>query len=255
MISNLWHTFVYNPLYNGLIFLADILPWADLGIIIILFTVIIKLILLPLSIKSIKTQQAVKKIAPEIDAIKKKHKNDKQQQALATMDLYKKHNIRPFSGILPVFIQIPILFALYFIFWKGGLPEIKVELLYPFVKEPELIKILFLGSINLTQKSLLLGILTGATQFLQTRLSLGAYKKETKSGKERSMKDDFMNTMKLQMRFVLPIMFGFIAYQLSAGIALYWTTSNIFHILQELYVKKVVAKNTEDALIGTQMAR
>jgi len=241
MISSIWHTVVYNPLYNGIIFLADILPWADLGVIIILFTLIIKFALAPIAFKGIKTQQALKKITPELDKIKKKFKDDKQQQAVATMDLYKEHNIKPFSGILLMFIQIPILLALYFIFLKGGLPEVNTNILYSFVKVPAQIKIIFLGMINLTQKSLLLGILTGLTQFVHTRLTLGKHINEPKQ-KNVSIKDDFMRTMKLQMRFVLPVVFGFIAYSLSAGIALYWTTSNIFHIVQELYVTRRAQK-------------
>ncbi len=237
MISNIWNTIIYQPLYNGLIFLADILPWADIGIVIILFTIFIKLALLPLTLKGTRTQHALRAIAPELEKIKKEFKDDKQQQYLATMDLYKEKGIKPFSGFLLLFIQLPILFGLYFIFLKSGLPEISTELLYSFVPAPQNVNIVFLGFIDLTQKSLVLGLLTGITQFFHTKLSLG--KKDPKAFEgDKSFKGDFMRTMNLQMRFVLPVLFGFIAYSLSAAIALYWTTSNIFHIVQELYVKR-----------------
>ncbi|PIP87445.1 hypothetical protein COW81_00220 [Candidatus Campbellbacteria bacterium CG22_combo_CG10-13_8_21_14_all_36_13] len=248
MISGIWNTLIYEPLYNGFIFLADLLPWADLGLIIILFTIIIKFILFPLSLKSVRTQQSMKKIQPEIDAIKKKHKDDKQQQAIETMDLYKKYGIKPFSGIFLVFIQIPIVFGLYFIFLKGGFPEIKADILYPFVKVPELIKLKFLGIADITQKSLVLALMTGITQFLHSQISLGKDEKTNKNKKNKqpnSMKDDFMKTLKLQMRYGLPVLITFIAYSLSGAIALYWTTSNIFHIVQELYVKKMLKKEDE----------
>ena len=105
MISNIWNTIVYQPLYNGLIFLADILPWADIGIVIILFTLVIKFVLFPLALRGVKTQQALKQITPELDRIKKEFKDDKQQQALKTMELYKERGIRPFSGFLLLFIH------------------------------------------------------------------------------------------------------------------------------------------------------
>ena len=117
-MSYLFNLFFYEPLYNGLIFLIGVLPRADIGIVVVLFTCIVKLILFPLSKKSVLTQIRMKEIQPELDAIKEKHKENKQEQALKVMALYKERKINPFSGILLIFIQIPIIFALYFVFFK-----------------------------------------------------------------------------------------------------------------------------------------
>ncbi len=241
MIGSIWNTIIYNPLYNGFIFLADILPWADLGVIIILFTLVIKLILFPLSIRATKTQQAVRTIEPEIKKLREKYKNDKQTQALEVMELYKEHNIKPFSGFLTILIQIPIIFGLYFIFLRGGLPMVNADILYSFVKVPEMINTTFLGVMNVTGKSIILALLTGITQFFHTKISFKNQDdlNDKKLG-EGSLKDDFVKTMKLQMKYVLPVFVAVISYTLSAAIALYWTTSNIFHIVQELYVERMV---------------
>lgn len=243
MISAIWNTVFYNPLYNGFIFLSSILPWADLGVIIILFTIIIKLILFPFSIKAVKTQQAVKKIEPEIKKIKERNKKDKQAQAAEMMALYKEQKIKPLSGFLLILIQLPIIFAMYFIFLRGGLPEINLEILYSFIHSGTSINTLFLGFMDVTEKSLVLGLLTGITQFFHTRLTLSKTTTPTTKFGQGSMKEDFARTMKLQMKYALPVFVAFIAYTLSAAIALYWTTSNIFHILQELYVSKIIRKD------------
>jgi YidC/Oxa1 family membrane protein insertase len=251
MISTIWNTIIYEPLYNGFIFLTSTLPFFDLGVIVVIFTLIVKFVLLPLSIKATKTQQAVKLIEPEINKIKEKHKKDKQAQATATMDLYKQHNIKPFSGFLLIFIQLPIIFALYYIFLKGGFPEVNTDILYSFISAPSHTNHIFLGLIDVTKKSIVLALLTGITQFFHTTISLPKIEKRDKGFGQGSFKDDFAHTMKLQMKYALPLFVAFISYTLSAAIALYWTTSNIFHILQELYVKKHI---TNKPPFGTETA-
>ncbi len=114
-IAYLYNLIIYIPLYNGLIGLIDIFPWMDAGVAIIAFTIIIRLILFPLSKKSIKTQIRMREIQPEIAAVQKKYTN-KQEQMLKTMELYKKHNIKPLGGTLVLFIQLPILIGLYYVF-------------------------------------------------------------------------------------------------------------------------------------------
>jgi len=254
MIGVFWNTVFYNPLYNGFVFLAAVAPWADMGIVIVLFTIVIKLALFPFSMKATKTQQAVKDIEPEIKKLKEKYKDDKQEQAVKTMELYKEKNIKPFSGFLLILIQMPIIFAMYFIFLRGGLPEVNLDILYSFINSPGALNTSFLGIIDVTSKSIILALLTGITQFFHTKLSMSKIEKpatKTKFG-EGSVKDDFARTMKLQMRYVLPVFVAFISYTLSAAIAIYWTTSNIFHILQELYVIKVVKKDKENKAISEE---
>ena len=235
-MSYLFNLFFYQPLYNGLIFLIGVLPWADIGIVVIVFTCVVKFILFPLSKKSVITQIKMKEIQPELDAIKEKYKENKQEQALKVMALYKERKINPFSGILLIFIQIPIIFALYFVFLKGGLPEIKTDLLYSFIKIPSQINISFLGFMDITQKSYLMAFLAAFTQFFQVKFAIPKTKKT--NTKQNSFKDDLAKSMSIQMKYILPIIIFFISRGLPAVVALYWTTSNLFAIGQEFYLRR-----------------
>lgn len=242
MISSIFNTFFYEPLYNGLIFLmTNIIPWADIGIAIIIFTIIVKFILFPLSFKAIRTQVQMKEIEPEIKKIKERNKNNNQNQAVELMNLYKEKGIKPFSGFLLIFIQLPIILALYFIFLKGGLPEVKLDILYPFVLAPKSINIMFLGLVDVTQKSLVIAIIAGVTQFFQTMISMPK-KKEQEAKETKTFKDEMMKSMSTQMKYVLPFIVFFISYKISAAVAIYWSASNLFHICQELYVRKRIKK-------------
>lgn len=237
-MSYLFNLFFYTPLYNGLIFLIGALPLVDIGIVVVLFTCIVKLVLFPLSKKSVLTQIRMKEIQPELDAIKEKHKDNKQEQALKVMALYREKKINPFSGIILIFIQIPIIFALYYVFLSGGLPKINTDLLYSFVKIPKSIDMSFLGLMDITQKSYLMAFAAAITQFFQVKFAMPQTKKANKKLGENSFKDDLAKSMSVQMKYILPIIIFFIARGLPAVVALYWTTSNLFAIGQELYLRR-----------------
>ena len=212
----------------------DILPWADIGVSVIIFTVIIRLILFPLSKQSVATQIAMREIEPEVAKIKKNNKDNQEKQARELMALYKEKNIHPFSGVLLIFIQLPILFGLYFIFLRSGLPTIDTSILYPFVHAPETISILFLGLVDVTKRSLLFALLTALTQFVSAWIISPKTQKTDGGG----FAQDFQRGMQMQMKYVFPIIVGFIAYSLSAIIALYWITTNLFTIGQEFYMRR-----------------
>ena len=243
MISGLFHTLFYDPIYNGLIFLIDIVPLSDVGIAIILITVLVKLILFPISQKAVRTQFLMRGLQPQLERIKEKYAKDKQEQARKTMDLYKEKGINPFSGILLIFIQIPIILALYWVFFRGGLPEIDLSILYSFINEPSKINMNFLGLIPMDGRSIVLAFLAGLSQYFQIKLSLPDLKKRDDKA---SLKDDFARSFQLQMRYMLPLfIFGF-SYFVSAAVALYWFTSNIFAIGQEIFLRGRLAKEKKD---------
>lgn len=248
-MSSLFNLFFYKPLYNGLVFLIGVLPWADIGIVVILFTCIVKLILFPLSKKSVLTQIRMREIQPELDSIKEKHKGNKQEQALKVMALYKDRKINPFSGILLILIQIPIIFALYFVFLKGGWPEINTGLLYSFIKIPQFIDVSFLGLMDITQKSYSMAFAAALTQFLQVRFAMPQIKKTDANSSTNSFKDELAKSMSIQMKYILPVIIFFIARGLPAVVALYWTTSNLFAIGQELYLRRAY-KNLKPKVNG-----
>jgi YidC/Oxa1 family membrane protein insertase len=252
MISDFFSTVLYEPLYNGLVFLITVIPGGDVGLAIISLTIAVKFALLPLTHKSTKSQAKLKTLEPEAQEIREKHKKDKQEQARKIMELYQKHGVNPFSGCFLLLIQLPIILALYFVFFKGLADGINTELLYAFVPytTDTLVNMNFLGTFEMLGKSLILAALAGLTQHFQIRLS---FPEQPKNGKEEKpkkdgeidMREEFAKNMKTQMKYVLPGIIFIVAYQISAAVALYWTTSNIFSIIHELIVRREARQITE----------
>jgi YidC/Oxa1 family membrane protein insertase len=159
MFGYIWHTFFFDPIYNTLVFFVDVAPRGDVGLAIIGTVIVVKTVLLPLSVRAAKTQKAMKRAEPQLKEVKEKLKDDRQAQAKAMMDIYSKEGISPFASILLIFIQIPIIFALYFAVSTGGgvpLPDINLSLLYSWVSAPESVNTNFLELIDITGRSALL---------------------------------------------------------------------------------------------------
>ncbi len=233
MFSSLYHTFIFNPLYNGLIALMDIFPWMDAGIAVIIFTIIVRLILFPLSKKAIVTQVRMKEIQPEIDKLRETEK-DRQVQAAKMMQIYKDKKVSPFSSFLVLLIQLPIIYALYSIFIRSGLPQVNTELLYSFVNVPTP-NMHFLNLIDISQKSILLAVLAAIAQFLQLHFSLASMAPAPGS---KNPQMDMAHNMSKSMKYVFPVIVFLISYNISAVVALYWTVSSLFTLAQELVVRK-----------------
>ena len=240
MFSYIWHTFFFDPVYNTLIFLIAKIPGGDVGLAIIATVVLVKVVLLPLSIKAAKTQKVMREIEPQLRELKEKYKDKKEEQARAMMAIYKEAGMNPFSMIFLLLIQIPIIIALYFSVYTGGgvaLPEINTELLYRFVSAPGMVTMDFLGLIDITGRSLFLALLAGVTQYYQVKLTLPILPpKDPKAPPD--LKEDFMRNMQLQMRYVMPVLIFIAAYIISAAIALYFLVSNVVGIAQEFYIKR-----------------
>lgn len=232
MLSSIFHTLVYDPLYNGLVLLVDVIPAHDVGIAVIVLTIIVRIILFPLARRAVIAQEKMKKMAPKIEVIKDKYKTNREEQGKAIFALYKENDIHPFASFGLILVQLPILFALYWIFAFGGLPEVKTAILYPFVSAPIAVNMDFIGVINMAGKSLILAVLAGLTQILYTRLSMGAPKKHPPS--DGSFGKDMARSFEVQARYVLPVIIGVVAYTVPSAAALYWVTSNTFMIAQEL---------------------
>jgi len=239
MIGTAFNAVIYNPLYNGLIFLIGIVPYADVGIAVIILTILVKIALFPLAHKVAHMQVKMREIAPKMDELKEKYKDDKQEQTIKMMALYKEHKVRPFLSILVVFIQLPIILGLYWVFAKGGLPEIKLDLLYSFIHAPQIVNMQFFGIGDIAGKSIILAILAGITQFIHTLYTLPKPKPRSDNP---TMKEDLAHSFHIQMKYIMPIIVIVISYTISAAIALYWVTSNIFAILQELIVRREMKK-------------
>jgi YidC/Oxa1 family membrane protein insertase len=241
-MTSLFHTLISKPLYNGLIFLIDHIPHADAGVAVVLFTIIIKFILFPLSRKSIVTQVQMKRMEPEMNAIKEKYKNDRQAQALHTMALYKEKGINPFSGILLIIIQLPILLALYSIFLKSGLPVVNTDMLYSFIAVPT-VSMEFLGIINVAEKSLILALIAAIAQYVQLRYALPPVPPRPKDAKP-DFKNDLARNMNWQMKYFLPVLIFYISYKFAGVVALYLIVSSLFTLGQELYVRRKIERDS-----------
>jgi len=225
-IITIFNESLYRPLFNALVWLYNFIPGNDLGIAIILLTVLIRFILYPLSKKAIQSQKAISKLQPKIKEIQKKYKN-KEEQAKAMMEFYKKYKVNPMAGCLPILIQLPILIALYRVFFSGLNPE-ALSTLYGFIERPEVLNVMFLGLINLSQRSIFLAILAGAFQFIQSRMIMPQSQGGTK---------DFQSMMTQQMIYMMPLITIFIAWNLPSALPLYWIVITLFGIIQQHFTK------------------
>ncbi|HEY5589220.1 MAG TPA: YidC/Oxa1 family membrane protein insertase, partial [Candidatus Paceibacterota bacterium] len=213
---------------------------------IILVTIIVKLALSPLTKKSIKSQILMKRMEPEIKQIKKDYPN-KEEQAKKTFELYKKYGTNPFSGCLVILFQLPVIFALYFVFYKGL--TIDPSKIYPFIQIPLNLHTNFIGLIDMSKQSLVLALFAGITQFIQGYLATPIKPKlEIVTGTEvdaqKTFQEQLSDSMQMNVRYILPIFITFIAWKISAAVALYWITSNIFTIVQEAYIRRQLANNS-----------
>lgn len=242
----MFKTIFVEPLYNLLVFLVNVVPWHDVGLAIIALTLIVKFVLAPLHKKAIVSQFRMKALEPKLREIKKQYP-DKQVQAAKTFELYKEHKISPLAGCLPILIQLPIILALYRVF-LGGFSFDGTYELYSFIKNPENVRLMFLGIQDLTQKSIIFAILAGATQYLQVHFS-AARNPVNVDPNDTSMAANMAGMMGKQMKYFLPVFVAIISYQISAAIALYWSVNNIFTAAQEYLIHKKMMKEGQAVVI------
>lgn len=231
-MSAIYHALFFDPLYNFLIVLFKVFPWADAGILVIILTVIVRLILYPLSRKAVITQMKMAEIGPDLNEIKEKYKGNSEEQARKTLALYKERGVNPFSGILVIIIQIPIIFALYQIFLH--FPIVNPEYLYSFISVPQNISTSFLGLFDITAKSVVIAFLAALSTYFQFQVSAQNQKKP----EGNSLGDNLTRTMQTQMKYVFPVIVFLISFSISGVISLYWLTTNLFSIGQELFIKR-----------------
>ena len=231
-MSWLYHTILYQPIYNALIFLYNIIPGHDIGVAIILLTILIKLILWPLSQKSLRSQKAIQDLQPKVDEIRKKYAQEKEKQAQELMQLYKNNKVNPLSSCLPLLIQFPFLIAVYQVF-RVGLTGSGFESLYPFVTNPGSINAISFGFLNLAVISLPLAILSGAAQYIQTKMLLSKQAPKAVKNEPGAKDEKFMGDMNKSMTYFMPIMTVIIGASLPGGLTLYWFVTTVLTILQQ----------------------
>src|SRR3989344_4707493 len=170
-MKELYTLLLYQPIFNALVFIYNIIPGHDIGIAIVLLTVIIKIVLNPLTAKSLRSQRALQKIQPKIQELQQKHKHQKDVLSQELMKLYKEEKVNPFSSCLPILIQLPFLIAVFSVFRNGLTDPESLKMLYPLVHNTGSINSFSFGIIDLAQtKNIVLSILAGLTQFWQGKM-------------------------------------------------------------------------------------
>ncbi len=271
----LWNQILIWPIMNVLFAFYKLFEWlhipGPMGFAIIGMTAFIRLLLYPLMQAQMKSAKKMANLKPHLDVLNAKHKDDKKKLQQAQLDLYKEHGVNPAAGCLPLLVQMPILIALYNVFYQvlnnGNvdklISEVNTILYLPALKLTSF-DITFFG-INLgvkpdafqTQGWWLLSIplITGLLQWWQTKLmlpaSVGNPKSQAPSTKQiqstndknskqkpDEKKEDMAGDMQKQMAIMSPIMFGFFALQFPLGLSLYWNVFGLFGIMQQLRVNR-----------------
>lgn len=244
----MYHNLIFLPLYNSLVGIMDIIPGIDVGIAVIIFTVIIRLILFPLSKSSLLTQVRMKEIEPEAAKIRAQYANDRQLQATKVMELYRTNKVKPFSGILLLIIQFPILLALISVFYR--INPIDPTMLYSFIYVPMASPTLL--GVALTGKSFILALATAVIQYLQLQFSVAMRQQKSiaektlRSGGKLDAASQMSHSMNKQMKIFVPVLAFVSLYWIipasfphaASIIAIYWSVSSLFSFLQELYIRK-----------------
>ena len=198
-------TAVLTALYS----LTEMLGVPSYGLAIILLTIIIKILVYPLTKKQLQSMKAMQKIQPEMQKLQKKYKDNPQMMQKKLMELYQKEGANPMSGCLPMLIQMPILMAMYYTLFNfdyGGVAP----------------SFLWLPSLSETDPLYILPVLSALTTFLQQKLS---------------MSSESTQQMKTMM-IVMPLFIGFISLNFPAGLVLYWVTMNVVQIVQQIWIFK-----------------
>jgi YidC/Oxa1 family membrane protein insertase len=223
---NLLTVIIYQPILNLTVFLYATVGFGDLGVAIIEMTVLIRALLLPLSLKTARSQQAMAQLAPHIEKLKEVHKGNTAKQSEAVMGLYKEKGVSPLGGCLPMLLQIPILIGVYRVFLNIFKPE-SLNLLYSFIPHPATINHVMLGLLDISKSNPVLAILAGVAQFFQARAAM--------ANQPKSPQTAALNT---QMTYLLPVMIIVISWNLPAGLALYWIATSLWSIGEQLYLSR-----------------
>lgn len=235
MQTGFFFTYFYQPILNLVIFLYNTIPGHDLGLTIIALTVIIKAALLIPSKTALKSQKAMQDIQPQIDEIKKKYANNKEELGRATLELYKKNKINPFSSCLPLLIQLPFLIAVFQVF-RDGLTPTALNGIYSFIDKPEAVNQIAFGFLNLSANhNIILAVLAGGAQFWQSRMLI-VKRPEVKAPEAKD--EDFAAIMNKQMLYIFPLMTVWFSYTFPAGLALYWFVLTVLGGIQQYFIFK-----------------
>lgn len=232
-------TIFVDPVYNLLVFILAVVPGADFGIAIIALTLIVRVVFYPVFTSSIRTQMAMQVVQPELAELQEKYKDDRMELARRQAELFTRHRIRPFATLGASLIQLVFFITLYYVFFRLGLPQIKTELLYPFVHAPASVNEHFLGLFDLTSvktlQNALLAVLVGALQYVVMHFAL------SRTGIPEHLPPEKQAAQRIQrqmMLYLFPLMMLAVVYFSPAAVGLYFAVSNIIALGQEWLIRR-----------------
>lgn len=238
MLATLWTTILENPMLNVLMGFYKLT--GSLGLAIIVFTILIKAILIPVMLPSMRTMKKQRDIQPELQKIKEKYKYDKKKQAELQMELFKKHGINPASGCGTQIIMMLVLIALYGVIRMFtvdvNIATLNSHIYFDFLKlgAEQTIGTAFIW-MNLSKPDpfFILAILSGLLQFVASKMTMPYVEMESKAAEKTPQKsDDIAANMQQQMLYTMPLMNFIIGVTLPSGVVLYMLVSTIFSIVQ-----------------------
>lgn len=237
----IYNTIFYEPILNLLVWLHNIIPGDDFGWAIIALTIIIKIILWPLSGKFLKSQKALQTLQPKVDELRARLKGKKEEQGRAMMELYRNEKINPFSSCLPLLIQFPFLIAIFQVL-RDGLKNGALSKLYPFVAAPAAVSTSFLGIFTLSSPSIPLAVLAGLSQFVQTKMLVKKPQPKLPGAQDENM----AAMVNKQMTYFMPVITIIIGATLPGGLSLYWLINTLATIAQQMLVMREKKFKVED---------
>jgi len=238
--TQIFRTFVTKPLFNALIFIASWVPGHNLGLAIILLTIVVKLVLLLPNQHALEGQRKLQMLQPRMEEIKKKFPNDAARVQEETMKLWKEMKINPLQSCLPTLLQLPILIGLFFVIKNGISIETSKHLTYAFYHDlpTGYLGYTFLGFDLLKPSVFIMPPLLVLLQFIQMKMMMGKAKKKNEIVVKPSGKKSWIPELDQQtvMMYIMPLMIGFFAIRFPAAVSLYWGISTLFGIAQQAYV-------------------
>ncbi|KKU48690.1 hypothetical protein A3H10_00915 [Candidatus Uhrbacteria bacterium RIFCSPLOWO2_12_FULL_46_10] len=232
-VVSFYTTFFYEPLFNLLVLIYNILPGHDLAVAIVVLTLITRVVLYPISHWSIRKQKMLQDLQPKLEALKAQYKDSREKQAEAQMKLFKDEKVNPLSSCLPTLLQLPFFIALFQVFQNGLKPE-SLSVLYPFVSNPGGLNPIGLwGLLDLSHRNIPLILLMGAAQFWQGHMLLQRRPPIHTGG---AKDEDMTVLMNQQMTYLMPLVIMGFSWTFPAGVALYWFMTTLFMALQQWYI-------------------
>jgi YidC/Oxa1 family membrane protein insertase len=216
------------------------MPGKSLGFAIITLTLIIRGLLYGQNKKALTAQKKMSEVQPKLNKLREKYKDDQQKLAEETMKIWQQHKVNPMSGCMPILVQFPILIALFFVVQDGLNPDQSVFLYEPLKDFMfQNVSTSFLGILELTKQNIyVLPFIIGGLQFAQLYLANARNKNKTDQKSKKDSTQDQMQSVQNTMLYFMPAMIAVITATLPAGVGLYWGTSTLFAIIQQIIINK-----------------